>query len=83
MEFANKEYFLLLLLLVPYIIWYLMRRKKSEPTMRVSSTEAYINAPLSWRQRMVHAPMVLRCMCYVLLVCVLARPQTHNAWDSK
>ena len=27
--------------------------------------------------------MVLHCICYTLLVCVLARPQTHNAWDTK
>lgn len=83
MEFANKEYFLLLFLLIPYIIWYLLYRKKSEPTMRVSSTEAYFNAPISWRQRIVHSPMVLRCFAFVMLVCVMARPQTHNAWDSK
>ncbi len=83
MEFANKEYFILLLLLVPYILWYVLYRKKSEPTMRVSSTRAYFKAPLSWRQRIIHAPMVLRCLCYIMLVCILARPQTHNAWDNK
>lgn len=83
MEFANKEYFLLLLLLIPYLLWYLLYRKKSEPTMRVSSTEAYRCAPVSWRQRIIHAPLVLRCICFVMLVCVMARPQTHNAWDSK
>lgn len=83
MEFANKEYFILLLLLVPYVLWYLLYRKNSEPTMRVSTTAAYRHAPVSWRQRIVHAPMVLRCVAYVMLVCVLARPQTHNAWDSK
>ena len=27
--------------------------------------------------------MVLRCLCYIMLVCILARPQTHNAWDNK
>ena len=37
MEFANKEYFFLLLLLIPYLLWYLLYRKKSEPTMRISS----------------------------------------------
>ena len=33
MEFANKEYLLLLLLIIPYLIWYVMYRKKTEPTM--------------------------------------------------
>lgn len=83
MEFANKEYFFLLLLLIPYILWYLLYKKKSEPTMRVSTTDAYRFAPKSWRQRIIHAPMVLRCLCFVMVVCVLARPQTHNSWDNK
>lgn len=83
MEFANKEYFVLLLLLIPYILWYLLYRKKNEPTMRVSSTAAYRFAPISWRQRIIHMPMVLRCVCYIVLVCILARPQTHNSWDNK
>ena len=29
MEFANQEYLFLLLLLIPYIVWYVMYRKKS------------------------------------------------------
>ena len=41
MQFANQEYFLLLLLLIPYLLWYLLYRKKSEPTMRMSDTMVY------------------------------------------
>lgn len=83
MEFANKEYFLLLLLLIPYILWYFLYRKKSEPTMRMSDTYAYQYAPKSWRVRIIGLPMLLRCITFVLAVIVLARPQTHNAWDKK
>lgn len=83
MEFANKEYFLLLLLLIPYLLWYFMYRKKSEPTMQMSDTYAYQFAPKSWRMRIMGMPMLLRCLTFILLVVVLARPQTHNAWDSK
>lgn len=83
MEFANKEYFLLLLLLIPYLLWYFMYRKKSEPTMQMSDTYAYQFAPKSWRMRIMGLPMLLRCLTFVLLVVVLARPQTHNSWDSK
>ena len=43
MIFANLEYLFLLLLLIPYIVWYFMRRKKTEPTMQVSSTRMYMN----------------------------------------
>ncbi len=83
MEFANKEYFLLLLLLIPYVLWYFLYRKRSEPTMRMSDTFAYLTAPKSWRQRLVGLPMVLRVAAFVLIVVCMARPQTHNAWDSK
>ena len=83
MEFANKEYFILLLLLVPYILWYFLYRKRNEPTMRMSTTRAYLNAPQSWRARLVHLPMLLRCITFTLIVMVMARPQTHNSWDDR
>lgn len=83
MEFANKEFFLLLLLLIPYVLWYFLYHKRNEPTMRMSDTHAYLTAPKSWRVRLVSAPMVLRCLTFVMIVIALARPQTHNSWGSK
>lgn len=83
MEFANKEYFLLLLLLIPYILWYFLDNKKKEPTLRMSDTFAYLYAQKSWKVRLVHLPMVLRCIVFSLVVIVLARPQTHNSWGSR
>ena len=55
MEFASKEYLFLLILLIPYLIWYLLYRKKSEPTIQMSDTYAYQYAPASLRQRLVLA----------------------------
>lgn len=83
MIFANKEYFLLLLLLVPYVLWYFLRRKRSEPAMRLSDTRLFLNAPKSWRVRLMDMPMLLRCATFALIVLVLARPQTHNSWGTK
>ena len=83
MEFASKEYFILLILLIPYILWYFLYRKKSEPTMQMSDTFAYRYAPKSWRMRIINLPMVLRCIAFTLVVIVMARPQTHNSWDNK
>lgn len=83
MEFVNKEYFLLLLLILPYIIWYFLYRKKTEPTIRMSDTFAYRYAPKSWRVRIIHLPMILRIIVFATVVIILARPQTHNAWDKK
>lgn len=83
MEFANKEYFILLVLLIPYILWYILKRRKNEPTMTVSSTMAYRLARQSWRLQIIHLPMILRCACFVVIVCIMARPQTQNSWDNK
>ena len=83
MEFANQEYLLLLVLLIPYIVWYLMYRKKSEPTMRLSDTMAYRYAPRSWRVRLMPLNFLLRIATFVLLVIALARPQTQNSWKNK
>ena len=82
-DFANKEYLLLLLLLIPYIIWYLMYRKKSEPTLRMSDTNAYRYAPRSWKVTLMPLQQLLRIAVFVLLVVALARPQTQNSWKNE
>ena len=83
MEFANKGFFLLLLLLIPYLVWYLMFRKKSEPTMRMSDTNAYRYAPRSWKVTLMPLQLLLRIATFVLVVIVLARPQTSNSWKNE
>ena len=83
MEFANQEYLLLLLLLIPYIVWYLMYRKKSEPTMRMSDTNAYRYAPRSWKVTLMPLQPLLRMAVFTLVVLVLARPQTQNSWKNQ
>lgn len=83
MEFENKDYLFLLLPLIPYVIWYLMYRKKSEPTIRMSNTRVYQYAPRSWKVRLMPIQMLLRIAAIVLLVIVLARPQTKNSWKNK
>ena len=83
MEFANKEYFLLLLLLIPYLLWYFMYRKKSEPTIRMSDTFAFRYAPVSWKVRLMPLQLLLRMLAFVMIVLVLARPQTQNSWKNR
>ncbi|MBQ9646351.1 MAG: VWA domain-containing protein [Prevotella sp.] len=83
MEFANKEYLLLLLLAIPYIIWYVMYRKKSEPTIRMADTSAFRFAPRSWRVTLMPLQLLLRLLAFSLLVVALARPQTHNSWNNE
>lgn len=60
-----------------------MYRKKSEPTMQLSDTYAYQFTSKSWRIKLIHSPMLFRCITFTLVIIVLARPQTHNAWGEK
>ena len=83
MEVANKEYLFLLLLIIPYLLWYVMYRKKSEPTIRMSDTFAFNYTPKSWRVRLMPLQLLLRIATFTLLVLVLARPQTSNSWKNK
>ena len=82
MTFANPAYLLLLLLLIPYIIWYILRGRRSEPSMRVSSTRMYATMPKSYKVYLRHAPFVLRMIALSLLVVVLSRPQATDSWQS-
>ncbi len=82
MIFENAECLFLLLLLIPYIIWYVMRRKKSEPTLQVSDTHAYLKAPKSYKVYLIHAPFVLRLVALAMIIFVIARPQTTDNWQN-
>ena len=83
MEFGNKEYLFLLLLIIPYIIWYVMYRKKSEPTMRMSDTFVFRYAPKSLKVRLMPLQLLLRLTAFTFLVLALARPQTSNSWKNR
>ena len=83
MEFANKEYLFLLLLIIPYLIWYVMFRKKSEPTLRMSDTFAFNYAPKSWRVKLMPLQLLMRIVTFTLIVIVMSRPQTSNSWKNK
>ena len=82
MIFANIEYLFLLVLLIPYIIWYVMKRKKTEPTLQVSTTRMYMKAPKSWKIYLLHAPFVLRTVAIIMVILILARPQTTDNWQN-
>lgn len=82
MTFHSIEYMFLLLLLIPYVLWYLLRRKKTEATLQMSDTFAYRFAPKSWRVNMMHLPFILRLITFTMIVIVLARPQTSNSWKN-
>ena len=82
-EFANKEYLFLLLLILPYIIWCIMFRKKSEPTILLADTYAFRFTKRSWKVMLMPIQHFLRILAFTMLVVVLARPQTHDSMQNE
>lgn len=83
MFFSQPLYFLLLILIVPYVVWYVLRNRKSEPVMVVSSLSAFRGTGRSIRDYLLHLPFLLHIACYSLVVCALARPQTTDGWNEQ
>ena len=82
MVFANIEYLFLLLLLIPYIVWYVLKWKRSQATLQVSDTRAFAKAPKSYKNYLLHVPFGLRIIALTLIIIVLARPQTTDNWQN-
>lgn len=82
MIFANIEYLFLLLLPIPYIVWYIMKRKRNEATLQISDARVYAHTPKSFRIYLLHAPFVLRLIALVMVILVLARPQSTDSWQN-
>lgn len=80
MTFANPNMLWLALLVVPMVAYYIWRARQGGAAIRISTTEAVRRAPRTVRYYLRHVPFVLRCVAVVLLVVVLARPQSaeHN-----
>ena len=81
MVFKNPYFFALLALLIPYIIWYVLNNKKSQPAMKMPETGKYRYVKKSMKMYLMHSPFVLRCILLVLVTIILARPQSKNSWS--
>lgn len=82
MVFANVGYLFLLLLLIPYIIWYILKHRKNEATLQISDARVYAHTPRSYKNYLLHVPFILRVISLILIILVLARPQTTDSWQN-
>lgn len=80
MIFDNPWYLLLLLLLIPAIVWYILKHKKAQASMSVSSTEAFDKMPRTYKSYLRHVVFVLRLLVIACVIVVLARPMTTDSW---
>ena len=81
-EFAYPNYFYLLLLLIPVIAWYIYKQRSMQATIQISSIEPLLHSPGTIRNYLRHLPVILRSMVFILIIFVLARPQSTNRWEN-
>jgi Ca-activated chloride channel family protein len=77
--FASPDYFYLLLLIPVIVLWYVFRFRRSQPSLRVSSTLAFAKINRGNKTWLYHGLFVLRMMALVLMVVALARPQSTSS----
>ena len=58
-----------------------MKRKRNEATIQISDARVYAHTPKSSKNYLLHVPFILRIIALILVIIVLARPQTTNNWQ--
>lgn len=81
MEFLNPKYLFLLLLLIPLIVWYIIKLRKTQASLKLSSTTAFRKNAGTIRVYLRHFPFLLRLLALALLIIVIARPLSINSSD--
>jgi Ca-activated chloride channel family protein len=72
-------YLLLLLVIIPLIaVWYGLKHNGFYPEISVSRTDSFEKAKKTFRQNIIHSPIILRLLALTLIIVALARPQTSN-----
>jgi len=79
-SFANPEYLWLWLLLLPLIAWYIIKQKKYNPSLKLSTVKPFDNIKPTFKVWSKHILFVLRVIVLALLIFILARPQSKNSW---
>ena len=82
MIFKNPYFFALLAVIIPYILWYALKYKKSQPALKMPETAKYRYVPKSFRIYLMHVPFILRIILLILVVIILSRPQSKNTWSN-
>ena len=77
-EFANPKLLWLLLLVPLAILWYVLRHKKQEASVRFSDMKGFTQLPKTWKAYLRHMLFALKMLALGLLIVALARPQSSS-----
>lgn len=78
MTYAHPQYLWLLLGIIPLIVWYILKKKNSQASIRFSSTDVFKSYKKPIRQHLRHILFALRVAVISLLIIIIARPQTSR-----
>ena len=78
MTYAHPQYLWFLLGLIPLLIWYILKKRKSQASIRFSSTDVFKSYKKPLRQYLRHILFLIRMSIIALLIIILARPQTEK-----
>lgn len=79
MIFKHPAVLWLLLLLLPLIGWYIWKHKNANPSLGVSSMQAFARMTSSWKVWLIHFCFVLQLVAIAASIVALARPQTTDS----
>jgi len=78
MTYAQPQYLWLLLGLIPLLVWYILKKKNSQASIRFSSTEVFKTYKKPLKQYLRHILFLIRMLVIALLIMIIARPQTNR-----
>lgn len=77
-EFANPKLLWLLLAVPMVIVWYVLRHKKQEASVRFSDLSGFAKLPKTWKAYLRHLLFALKVAALAMLVVAVARPQSSS-----
>lgn len=81
-SFGNPGFLWLSLLIPLLILWYIWKRKKHSGEIRMSTVGSFKNIRASFKVYAFHMLYGLRMLAILLLIVVLARPQSRSSWKN-
>lgn len=82
MQFAHPGYLWLMLIFIPLIAWYVVKHRDAYPALEISSASPFAKTRRSYKEYLLHGLYLLRLAAVGCLIVVLARPQSHDAWNT-
>ncbi|TXB67364.1 VWA domain-containing protein [Vicingus serpentipes] len=79
MSFANPEFFWALLFIPILLVWYILRNRKLQGSIKITSLNTFSDLKTNISR---HSIIALRCLGLAALITAIARPQTSLSWQN-